>query len=243
MNIEQVIKKLQWRCQGKYRLRAYVRDYITRCVTFREPLQFITIWCVSKSLEERFKRQRGFVALPGERKTLTDFKELQELFAQVGVLVNHFIFLVGSGVPGGKVAAGVTEQYLKHLSELSAALEVDVVILPRPVAVPDPNLLGLPMLQLPNPSWFEALQRESARRLKLAKSRGVRQAPNMAEQEAQLSIEVKATEASELVNEFGDFILIPVEYVERYQFHNLGYPGFTDRLLPITKPYPWRMSD
>ncbi len=240
MNIEQVIKKLQWRCQGKYRIREYVRDYIIRCVTFCEPLQIITIWCVSKSLESRFARQNGFTALPTEHKTLMDFMCIHQLLKELGLIVNHFIFLVGSGVSSGQVESNISEQYLNCLNNLAFILEADVLIEFRPVANSEPLP---PMLKVPHSDWFEALERETSRRIKLANHRGVKLTRDQADKEAQLSITVKANEARQLVEEFGDFILVPVEYVERYQFHNLGYAGFTNRLLPITKPYPWRMLD
>lgn len=237
MNIKQVIEQLQKRSLGKYRLRPYVSDYLTRCLTFQKGATLITSWCLSKSLEVRLGLQGKFTPLPKEYKVLKDLNLCNELLSELGLQVSHFIFLVGSGVERGQVTAEVRGQYQDMLQELVDFFGFDILVDTRAVASPDLGILNKPE-QLYH---IDAYHKEIERRISLAKQRNQKITKTQAVDDAILSIAVKAGDAMELTRDFGDFLLIPIQFLERYQFHNLGYPNFTDRLLPITQFYPWRL--
>lgn len=237
--ITQVVERLQWRCQGKYRIRQYLVKYLQTCMATMQPAQIITLWCLSKGLERRLKLGGEFTPLSGELKVLEDFGWCHRILAESGLVVNHFIFLVGSGVERGQIASEVAGRYQTMLESHINRIGLDVLLGRRAASRPDDGLLN--KLRGSEPS--SAVTREIDRRLRLAAEQKVWLTKPQACAEATKSIAVKAAEAKDLINEFGDFALIPVEYVERYQFHNLGVPAFTDRLLPITQTYPWRLYD
>jgi hypothetical protein len=239
MNIRQAMDSLEWRCQGKYRLRQYVREYLTACATYAEPVQLLTIWCMSRSLEKRLEELGKLVPFHKERKVMRDFKWCHDLFAQAGMSVNQFILLVGSGVERGLVSPEVQKQYQGMIERLACEERLDVIAEIRPAACPDETVLSRAEELRLDP----AVIREVDRRLHLAQRYGDALTESQAFDEAVKSIAVKCAEAKQLVADFSDFVLIPVEFVERYRFHNLGWPGFTDRLLPITQPYPWRLPE
>lgn len=223
-NIVWLMSQLQWRCQGKYKLRSYVSGYVHDCLIWTRPVELLTLWCLSKGLERRQLAQKSLIALPKERKVLKDFVECHSLFREAGLLVNHYIFLVGSAV----------------LGNLVGEVSLDALVECRPAARVSPEELQI-MVQLR--AGDAMFSREVDRRIELATRHHYSLKQAAAEAEALRSVTVKAMEARVLVHEFGNFLLVPVEFPERYYFHNWGYQGFTDRLLPITQPYPWRLSD
>ncbi len=235
--IENIITQLQWRCQGKYRLRQYLLNYLQKGVCETKEIQIITPWCLSKSLEYRFANFGRFDALRSEKKVIEDFKWLHNLLNESELIINHFILLIGSSSATGQIPNHVSNSYHLMLEELVNSFSLDVLIEKRSTALVDERVRD----ELLSDPLGEGIKLEFNRRLRLAKKRNIWLTRAQALSEAATSVAVKASEARSLVMEFGDFALIPVEYVERYQYHNLGVDGFTDRLLPITQPYPWRL--
>lgn len=235
MTIQQVISELQWCCQGKYNIRKYVVNYLQESLSSNEPIQLITIWCLSRGLIKRFSGGK-YIALDTEVKAIKDLVWCQSLFSHAGLMVNHFIYLIGSGVENGQIPEDIKENYNLMLSRLIDDYKLDALIEIRQPAPPNLIFLDSSDGLVNNP----AVIKEVNRRLFLASKNKYFLTKKQAYIEAVSSIAVKINEARQLVDEFGDFILTPLEFVERYQFHNWGVPDFNDRLLPVVQPYPWR---
>ncbi|MFZ5391303.1 MAG: hypothetical protein ACOZAJ_03460 [Patescibacteria group bacterium] len=235
MDVKQVVAKLQWRCQGKYRLRSYLTDYLTNCLTYCQPIQIITLWCLSRSLSDRFLE--GFISpLNKEVKVIQEMKWLHELLAELGCTVMHYIYLVGSSSDRGFLDESVSRSYEAMLKKIIETANLDAVVEQREVALVDKDVL-FKMEVIKNSRAWEI---ELDRRFNLAEKHNYSLSPEQAYQETYKSVAVKMSEARSLVVEWGDFIVLPVESINRYQFHELGQPGFVDRLLPCLTNYPWR---
>lgn len=238
MILKKVLSELQWHCQGRFNIRNYAKNYLRDCLGESKPVQLLTIWCLSRSLTKRFS-ENNFIPLSAEIKVIKDLKWCHELLAEAGLLVNNFIFLVGSGVENGQIPAIIKTEYLQMIQKIIDEYDLDALIDIRPAADPDGGILARADELLINP----ALIKEVERRLRLAENNKYFLTKKQAYNEAIRSVAVKAGEAKELVSEFGDFILTPLEHIERYQFHNFGITNFIDRLLPINQPYPWRLHN
>ncbi len=228
-----IIKELQVRCKQSFKLREYVKNYINDCLKELKPIQIITLWCLSKGLERRKIKQKRLTPLAAEIKVFKDFLEIHSLFARYGLLVDHFLFLVPSSINPGQIDDSLKKEYQDLLERIAEEIEIDILIDQRSAASTRQNYK----------IEDSALQREVERKLKIAAKYNIYLTEEEARKQAICSINSKAEEAKELVSDFGDFLLIPVEYVERYAYHNLGMDNFTDRLLPVIVPYPWRLKD
>lgn len=232
--IAMIVQPLQHQIKP-YRLKGYAVNYIRDCYRSGGYVQIITGWCASRRLVERQEKQNGFKLLPEERKVLEDLSWTNNLFSRAGLRVNHFIFLVGSAVELGKISESVSAAYQSMLEQAVGQCGLDALVMLRATAPPDPAVLDNPACI----TQSTAYSMEVERRLDMyGKSIDLAQAQH----DALVSIASKAQDARSLVADFGDFLLIPIQFIKRFEFHNLGVGDFTDRLLPVTKHlYPWRL--
>jgi hypothetical protein len=242
--IENLIAKLQLMCKSsrqacQWRVKDYVRQYLQQCLVNNSPVQVFTLWCLSRSLEKRMDRMANLIEPnENEKKFFKSAERISDLFRECGFEIDWLILLAGSAVQSGQTTSEIKIVYKKMLEGLANPLGFMVVedalkITPAEIVLNDFYHFVQP--------GAEAI--ELKRRIKLWEKRGFKIDEEAIREELRLSVAVKAAEGKSMVEEFGDFLLVPVEFAERYDFHNILVPGFTGRLLPIIKPYPWREDE
>lgn len=239
--IENLIRKLQLRCDSartdcSWKIKGYVRKYLESCLLNNRSVQIFTLWCLSRGLEKRVNRINGRIdPLPSEKDFFKNARRIGELFKSFGLKVDWIILLAPSAVPSGQISDGIEVIYKDMLDELSGSLNFIVI---------EEGLKIIPSALVAKDFYSFVSQGaedyEFKRRVKLWEKRGLELDEKVICDELKLSVATKAVEAKMMVDEFGDFLLVPVEFTERYVFHNILVKDFTDRLLPIVKPYPWR---
>lgn len=240
--VDRMTQWLQRRCGGHHiggiwRLRQYVRDYLLRCVIGNLPVDLVTLWCLTKSVEDRWNQSQGKLEpTTKELKTASEIKTIVEFFGNERLEVNWFIFMAKSAVASGQIEDCVREAYGKMMETLlidvpSAAIDL----------IPSVEPAFEALSKVPE----EALERERMRRTRLYEKRRISASPETIEADLRRSIATKAAEGLWLVKTFSDgLLLVPVEYPERYDFHNLllptDLPRVTEKICPVLTPYPWR---
>lgn len=239
--VDRIMAFLQRRCGGHHsggtwRLRPYVSEYLTRMITSgASSIQIVTLWCLTRRLEKRFRSDGNLLLLPSELKVVAEIDAIIGYFQEEGFSVDWYVLLAGSAVTSGQINASVAGAYNQALAvafEGMTMCALEVV----PHFEPDPALVSRISSLVPH----EALERERMRRTHLYAERGIVADTCSIAADLRRSIAVKAQEGQWLVETFGDFLLLPVEYPERYVFHELLAPGLMQRICPTLTPYPWR---
>lgn len=238
--IDRIVRWLQRRCGGHHnggtwKLRPYVYDYLLRCLQQGLPIDIVTIWCLSRGLEKRWLPHKSFKPINGELKVASETQAVIKFLQNEGLTVNWFIFPATSAVNTGRINSDIAAAYSVMLGNLIADIP-NVIIEPMPHITPMPDAIGLVSAS--------AMERERSRREKLYEKRGIVASASIIETDLQQSIGVKAAEGLWLIENFPDCLLVPVEYPERYMFHDLLTPTLSpkvmERICPILTPYPWR---
>lgn len=239
--VERILAFLQRRCGGHHsggtwRLRPYVRNYLRRVITEgANSVQIVTLWCLTRRLENRLRNDVTILLLPSEIKVVTEIDTIITYLEGEGLRADWYILLAPSAVVAGQIRMPVARAYNQTLAKAFGGMSACALeIAPR--FEPDPMLTSHILSRVSS----EALARERARRIYLYAERGIMADASLIEADLKASIAVKAREGQWLVETFGDFILVPVEYPERYVFHELLMPDLTERICPILTPYPWR---
>lgn len=239
--IDRAIRWLQHRCGGHHgggtwRLRPYANDYLLRCLQQGLPIDIVTIWCLSRGLEKRwFTSQKIFRPINSEIKTASEIRTIIDFLQSEGFTVNWFIFPATSAVTTGEINSDISAAYCVMLGNLAADIP-NVIIEPMPRVSPITEAIDLVS--------GNALERERSRRKKLYEKRDIKISESAIEADLRQSIGVKAAEGLWIIENFPDCLLAPVEYPERYIFHDLlipaSSPKIMERVCPILTPYPWR---
>lgn len=239
--IDRVIKWLQHRCGGHHdggtwRLRPYINNYLLRCLQQGCPIDIVTIWCLSRGLEKRWLASpRLFNPIRGEIKAASEITVIIDFLQNEGLAVNWFIFPATSAVTTGQINPDIATAYCAMLNNLIADTP-NVIIEPMPHISPVAKAISFVS--------ESAMERERLRRKRLYEKRGIITSNSNIEADLQQSIGVKAAEGLWLVENFPDGLLVPVEYPERYVFHDLlisdSSSHIMNRVCPILTPYPWR---
>lgn len=234
------------------RISEWVEDYIFRCVQEGAPVTLLTQWCISKDLEVRY-RLGGNQFTPTRKERLLFAKELPEIFAvfkRNGVRAEWWITFNRSYLASGRISAQLESEYTQMIESLAEPLlgegwllllnwEEDV-LKGRPK--PNPQVLSSPE----NFVGGRALEREIERHGKWAREdAGIVQTEAELRRDVLFQIACEAEEgrllsSTNLIG--GEFILVPLEAPERYDFFKFLVPDFKERLASVLPLYPWRLQ-
>jgi len=234
------------------RINEWVDDYVNRCVLNGSPVEILTQVCISKSLEMRYKKQ-GDVFIPTKKERLLfleDIPRVKRIFQENGIACNWWMTFNPSYLDSGRTTSEICNAYVEMLRQLGEPLiregwfmltdwEADILgsrPAPNPEVLADINRFVKP----------EALQLEIQRQSTWMKEQiGLEQADEAVRRDVYLQIACEAEEGRYLMNDapFGEYILMPLETAERYDFFTILAPGFKDRIVAILPAHPWRLGE
>ena len=229
----------------------WVDGYIQQCILKGQGVEILTQWCLSKDLEARFRAQGNqFTPLEGEVGLLMrEIPEIIRIFTDNGVRVNWWVTFNGAFLDRCRVTPDIANQYMAMISGMCPMEGVVFLDWEREMlggARPKPSDIVL--------AQFGSTISQKAFNLDFANLlRRVRRYPDFSGSEDSLREELKykvACEAEEGRFLFGvdspfpcgQFILVPLEFPERYVFFAALAPEFKKRIMAIARPYPWRMD-
>ncbi len=236
------------------RINEWVDEYLDDCKKDGEPVNILTQWCISKDLEERYRRQGNkFVFTKKERKLFErEMPRILAVFKENGFVVNWWITFNRSYLDSGRINPDLESEYKSMVNELLEEYELsndvllfdweDDVLMARPQ--PDQEAIqdigrfvstGLFALELTRHS---AWARDEA---------GLRQTDKELENDVKFQIACEISEGDFLIGEkspFNDgcFIMVPLEVAERYDNFCIKAPDFKKRIVSVVSSYPWRLS-
>ncbi|MFA5838593.1 MAG: hypothetical protein WC849_01470 [Candidatus Paceibacterota bacterium] len=253
--MEQLREKAKRIRPNNLKINEWIDDYIDSCILEGKQIEIITQYCLSKDLEFRYQKQGNkFVPLPAERNMFEKtIPEIISLFEKNGLTLNWYVTFNDSFLDRGRVSSDIKSIYMcmiKNLAEEIKSLEQSIIFLDWEL-----DVLGKqsgPNMEVTN--YFDSLVPKEAFNLDMKNLlKRVKEYKDFSKTEDDLKRETKfkiSCEAEEgrfmLSQESpfsnGNFILVPLEFPERYVFFEILAPNFQKRLASIIKPYPWRMD-
>lgn len=241
--------------RNNQRIGPCVAAYLDSCLMQCQPVTLLTQWCLSKGLEKRYE-QVGGNFIPTKKEQLlfqTDLPNLHASFEKCGFRLNWYITFNRGFADSRRLDRGLEEQYKGMIEHLAKPLveqgwlllmdwESDILGGSRPAANPE---------VLAGPEAFvsaSALARELKwSRIWLAAETNLVQSEEELRADVLYQIACEAEEGRFLTSAecpFGqDFILVPLEVPEQYDFFSIFVPGFKERIVAVLPPYPWRLRD
>jgi hypothetical protein len=232
----------------------WVDEYINSRALKGEDVQLLTQWCLSKDLEVRKEKQGGSLKpLASERKLLQeDIPQIIRLFKTNGVRVSWWFTCNQSFMDRGRISDALVDEYLTMLRALASdvpELSESAIILDWEKDVlgarpqPSPTVLQ----EFTNMVSPEAFRIDVENLLRRARQYGVRESDEELREGARFKIACEAEEGRFLLSNDspfpgGEFILVPLEFPERYVFFETLAPDFSRRVVALAKPYPWRLD-
>lgn len=230
-----------------------VDSYLDRCVANGEPITILTQWCISKDLEQRYQKQGGtFMPTQKERRTFeTEIPKVAEAFLTNGFRLNWWITFNRSYLDSGRISPEFENSYKALVVSLARPLIErgwlilanweDDILGKRPQ--PNPAVLASPERYVQP----QALELEIKRHSSWArKEAGLTQTDGELRRDVFYQIACEAEEGRLLGGNdspLDEFILIPLEAPERYDFFTLLAPDFKRRIAAVLPPYPWRLKN
>ncbi len=237
------------------KINEWVDEYVNKCILEGKRVEIITQYCLSKDLETRYQKQEGrFLPLQEERDMFTKtIPEIVSVFRENGLQVNWYVTFNSSFLERGRVAPDILDAYnnmIQNLAGENMRLSEYLIFFDWEKDV----LGGRPKPNQDVLTNFTSLVSQEAFELDMQNLLArVKQYKDFTKTEGELRTEGKfkiACEAEEgrfmMSNESpfnqGDFLLIPLEFPERYVFFETLAPDFQKRITSIIKLYPWRMD-
>jgi hypothetical protein len=258
MRLPQVVKIMESLRSRNKRLRSnnqkideWIDNYIQQCILRGQRVDILTQWCLSKDLETRYRLQGNkFEPLPAELNLLQkEIPEVLELFKENGIGVNWWVTFNGAFLDRGRVTKELVEDYSAMLKGLCSTPEVILVnweeeILGGRRPQPNQDVLSNFFRLVPRKAFdldFSNLLDRVKRYPDFAKKE------EELKKESQFKIACEAEEGRFLFSQnspfpCGQFILVPLEFPERYVFFAVLAPEFKKRITSIVKSYPWRID-
>lgn len=235
------------------RINDWVEKYIDGCVLNGQPIQILTQLCVAKDLEVRYQRQgNSFLPTKGEKRLfLEEIPEIIKVFKSNNIGINWSVTLNRSYLDGGRIDINLENQYQKMIASLIEQARVSGVLL---INWEEDFLGGRPVSDEKVQNNIFNFVSAGMFKIDLERHMGwVRNDTDMVQTDAEIENDLKfkiACEAEEgrlLMSPEspfpnGQFILVPLELPERYVFFEIIAPDFQKRIVPILKPYPWRLD-
>lgn len=235
------------------KINDWVGEYIDDCVLNGKPVEILTQFCLAKDLEIRYQRQGDqFVPTKAERTVfLEEIPQAIEVFKSNGIALNWTVTLNRSYLDGGRISRQIENEYQAMIGALIEESGVSDVIL---FNWEDDILCGRPTASaLVQSNIFDFVSRGSfvidlERHMSWVRNdTDIIQTDKQVEDDLKFKIACEAEEGRYLLSpespfQNGQFILVPLEVSERYVFFGILAPDFQKRLVPILKPYPWRLQ-
>lgn len=255
MRLPQTRATMQWLRQRARVIRAnnlkindWVDDYIDQCVRNGQEITFLTQLCISKDLEVRYQKQ-GYKFTPTEQEQLLFEKELPEIAKMLfknGIRFNWWLTYNRSYLDSGRLELDLENQFKQMISQLAEPLIgqgwlllldwEDDIICKRPE--PNKEVLGNIEKYVSSSALSVELERHSSWAKEEA---GLNQTNDELRKDVYFQIACETEEALTLSEMIGKFTLVPLEMPERYIFFFTLVPELQKQILPILKPYPWRL--
>lgn len=235
------------------KINEWMDGYLDRCCANGEPVTILTQWCISKDLEARCQDQGGvFVPTKKERRIFdTEIPQVAGIFQANGFRLNWWITFNRSYLNSGRIAPALEAEYKEMITSLAKPLTRSDSLL---VADWEEDVLG--KRPEPNASILtsvgrfvapKALELEVKRHSAWAREEaGLQQSDDELRQDVFRQIACEAEEGRLLdraESPLGEFILIPLEVPERYDFFLLLAPDFRRRIVAVLPSYPWRLKN
>lgn len=231
----------------------WVDSYLDRCVANGDAVTVLTQWCISKDLEQRCREQGGaFVPTRKERRIFeTEIPKIAGAFLANGFRLNWWITFNRSYLDSGQISSELENSYKAMVAGLARPLIErgwliladweDDTLQKRPQ--PNSEVLNAPERYVQP----QALELEIKRHSSWAREEaGLKQNDEELRRDVYLQIACEAEEGRLFDGNdspLGEFILIPLEVPERYDFFLLLAPQFKRRIVAVLPPYPWRLKD
>lgn len=232
------------------KIHQWVDGYIDSCLSMGESVNIHTPWCVPKSFQARHLAQgEQFVPTKEERELFTEaFPEIVSLFRNAGISVNWLVTFHPAYLEERRLPQALQQEYQDMIRVLAKSLDYLLCL--------DWEVDVLGTRQTPNAQVLQrvedfvtadALALEMKWNTALDQAEGATRSITELQQDIRYKIACKAEEGRYLTSPEslfpnGNFILVPVEAAERFDFHALVAPDFKQRIAAIVKPYPWRGS-
>ncbi len=218
-----------------------------------QKVDILTQWCLSKDLESRYQTQGNqFSPLQGEVDLLQkEIPQILKVFQDNGVGVNWWITLNRSYLDSGRLSPIIESEYrliLEELVKVNSIINITIWNWEDEIlnARPDPAVKVLGRLYdfISEKAFKLELDRHSAWAREEAK---LTQTDEELKKDVEFQIVCEAEEGRFLFSPdspfpCGQFILVPLEFPERYVFFATLAPEFKKRMASIVKSYPWRMD-
>ncbi len=236
--------------QNNQKINEWVDNYVNECILNGRPVDILTQWYLSKDLEIRYRaRGNQFTPLKTELELVQkEIPKIIQAFLKNGVTVNWWITFNNSFLDRGRISDDISDKYIgmvKNISQLENILFINW----------EKEILGeraKPNMEVLN-NFFSFVSKKAFEIDFKNLLERVKKYPDFDKTEEELRKEVQykiACEAEEgrfiLSNDSpfsdGRFILIPLEFPERYIFFSILVPDFKKRVMSVLKPYPWRLD-
>ena len=236
------------------KINEWVEEYIDQCILNGKPVEILTQFCLSKDLEVRYQVQGNrFVPIKAENKLfIEEIPLILGYFKSSGISVNWCITLNRSYLDSGRIVdIDIENQYQSMIQSLIEKSGISDILLmnweddllkgrPKPNSLVQNNVFEF----ISDTAFQIDLERHTAWVRNDAK---LVQTDAQIEEDLRFQIACEAEEGRLLMSNTSpfsnaQFILVPFELPERYVFFKTLAPDFQKRIVPILKPYPWRMD-
>jgi len=231
------------------RVSEWVDNYLNDCALHGREVMILTQWCISKDLETRWwaTSERFFEPTKRERQIFAkELPSVLEMFDQVGLRVSWWLTFNRSYLDSGRIGPDIERAYKEMVKSLAKPMEGDgrVILLDWEDEVlrkrPEPTAEDLSQL-VPT----KALEAELGRHGDWVRNEArLTQTEGEIRRDALFQIACEAEEGKLLLGPDSplgrDFIIIPLEMPERYDFFTLLAPNFKERIVAALHLYPWR---
>ena len=253
--VARIMESLRLRNKGlrpnNQKIDEWIDNYIQQCILKGQKVDILTQWCLSKDLETRYQTQGNqFTPLSGEIDLMQkEIPQIIQIFTDNGVGVNWWITFNGAFLDRGRITIDLAKQYADMLKGINVSSEVILLdweqeILGGNRPQPSPKILQ---------DFFSVVPRKAFDLDFSNLLERVKKYPDFSKteedlrRESQYKIACEAEEGRFLFSPdspfpCGQFIMVPLEFPERYVFFAVLAPEFKKRIAAIVKSYPWRMD-
>lgn len=253
--VAKIMESLRLRNKGlrpnNQKIDEWVDNYVQQCILKGQKVDILTQWCLSKDLETRYQTQGDkFEPLQTEIDLLQrEIPQILNIFADGGVGVNWWITFNGAFLDRGRISKELAGQYGDMLRSIKASPEL--ILMDWEAEILDGNRPQANQKVLKD--FFSVVSKKafdldfSNLLERVKKYPDFLKTEKELKREAQYKIACEAEEGRFLFSPdspfpCGQFILVPLEFPERYIFFATLAPEFKKRIASIVKSYPWRMD-
>lgn len=235
------------------KINEWVDSYLDSCVMNGETITILTQWCISKNLEARYQIQ-GATFAPTKKERLLFEKEIPkvaDILRSNGFRINWWITFNRPFLDSRRVESWLETKYKELITDLARPLieqgwlifvdwEDDIL-----EKRPKPNEAVLTSIErFVKPGVLELEMRWNSEWAR--EETTLNQSREELRRDVIFQIACEAEEGrflGEKKSPFGEFILIPLEVPEQYDFFAILAKDFKKRIVAALPPYPWRLKE